>query len=437
LQRQPWGDDLNTATLTAPAVKETRPAYRWYCLAVLTLIYSCHFLDRAIVQLVVEPVRVEFQLTDSQLGLLTGLLFGIVFALSSIPMGMLVDRVNRRNMLAGVVLLWSGATAVCGFAQSFWTLLVARMGVGAAEAGGSPTSMSMIGDIFPPERRATAVGIFYMNTVLGALAVALIGRHVAEAYGWRAAFLVAGLPGILLAILLLLTVKEPRRGGTDAAPAAPVPVGEALKTIATQPTLVALLIAVPLATMGVSAMGAWLSPFLMRVHHMSLSEAGDVLALASGPFAAAGALLGGALSDRLGKSNPARRFDLCAVAMLLSMPLVFGTTMATGTTLSVVCTVFAFGIIFAVIPVGFGSMLVLTSAGMRGISASALQLVSNLVGYGVGPYAVGWLSDWHGGPDSLRFAILTVILVSASASAIMFWVARRHVARTMNVPAAL
>lgn len=416
------------AVTTSPAA--AGPAYRWYCLTVLTLVYSCHFLDRAVVQIVIEPVRAEFQLTDSQLGLLTGLGFAVMFALASVPIGLLVDRVNRRNLLAGVVFVWSGATAICGFAQSYATLLLARMGVGAAEAGGAPTSMSIIADIFPPQRRATAIGFFYMNTVLGALAVALIGRHVAEAYGWRAAFFVAGVPGIVLAILLLLTVKEPQRGGADAGAAVTrVSVGTALRTIARQPTLVALLIAVPLASAAVSALATWLSPYFMRVHHMTLSQAADVLAIATGPFAAAGSLLGGALSDRVGRTNPARRFDVCAAAMLVAIPVAAGMTLAVDRSFAIGCSVFAVALVFAVIPIGFGSMLVLTSAGMRGTTASVMQLFSNLVGFGVGPFAVGWLSDLRGGPDSLRFAILTVTVFCCVASALAFWRARSSLAR--------
>lgn len=171
---------------------------RWLALGIITLIYSCHFLDRAVVSLVAEPLRKAFALTDSQLGLLTGLAFGVTFALAGLPMGWLADRVNRRKMLGWVVLLWSSATTAAGFANSFAALLLCRMGVGAAESGGAPTAMSLISDYFPPQERVTAMGIYYLGNTIGGLMCIGIAAYVVEHHGWRAAFYVAGIPGVLM-----------------------------------------------------------------------------------------------------------------------------------------------------------------------------------------------------------------------------------------------
>src|ERR1700730_13332209 len=181
----------------------------------MLLVYSCHFLDRAVLSLVAEPVRKEFGLSDSQLGMLNGFAFGVMFAISGIPIGLLVDRVNRSKLLAWMVFLWSSATAVCGLAHSFIALLTGRMAVGAAEAGGAPTSLSLMSDFFPPRLRSTAVGFYYFGNAVGGLMLFLVGSRVAAHYGWRPALLVAAVPGITLALIAIFTLREPRRGGTE------------------------------------------------------------------------------------------------------------------------------------------------------------------------------------------------------------------------------
>src|SRR5271155_3531409 len=159
----------------------------WDALAVMLLIFSCHFLDRAVLSLVAEPVRKEFGLSDSQLGVLNGFAFGLMFAIAGIPIGLLVDRINRSRLLACMVFLWSSATALCGLAQSYAALLTGRMAVGAAEAGGAPTSLSLMSDYFPPRLRSTAVGYYYLGNAVGGLMCYLVGSRGAAHYGWRGA----------------------------------------------------------------------------------------------------------------------------------------------------------------------------------------------------------------------------------------------------------
>ncbi|MEA3132564.1 MAG: hypothetical protein QOG17_410, partial [Gammaproteobacteria bacterium] len=199
----------------------------WYALTIMLLVYSCHFLDRAVLSLVAEPVRKEFGLSDSQLGMLNGFAFGLMFAVAGIPIGLLVDRINRSRLLACMVFLWSSATALCGLAQSYLALLTGRMAVGAAEAGGAPTSLSLMSDYFPPRLRSTAVGFYYLGNAVGGLMIFLVGSRVAAQYGWRAALLVAAVPGIALAVVAFATLREPVRGGTEtrAGSASSEPVG--------------------------------------------------------------------------------------------------------------------------------------------------------------------------------------------------------------------
>ncbi|MEC9359687.1 MAG: MFS transporter [Pseudomonadota bacterium] len=410
------------------AVEKKAQASSWWTLTVLTLISSCHFLDRTVVSIVVEPIREEFGLSDQQIGLLTGLAYGLMFALACLPLGTLVDRVNRRNLLAGVVLVWSGFTALAGFANSFVHLVLARMGVGAAEAGGSPNSMSIISDLFPPKQRSTAIGIFFTSTAIGGAMSALIGTHVAAVHGWRAAFMIAGVPGFLFAMLLLFTVKEPKRGGMDPVTVStgPTPkVGETLRFLISQRAMIHLFIGMSLAIGALSANGAWLVAFLMRIHNLDIKQAAVITGITFGAFSSLGSLLGGLISDRLSRNAGHRRAGFSAAASLIAVPLILGATLTQNSTAA---TVLFFGVaaaIFATIPPAFASVVGLAKPRMRGITLASIQVVTNLIGYGVAPFLVGVLSDGFGGPQSLRYALVTLLSVAMGWAMIHFFLASR------------
>jgi MFS family permease len=186
-----------------------------YTLFILMLTYSCNVMDRNILTMVLEPIRHEFALSDTQLGLLSGLSFAIFYAVAGLPLGLAADRLNRRNLIFVCLTLWSGMTALCGMAGSFVQLLVARIGVGVGEAGGGPPAMAMISDLFSAKRRATAISAFYLASPLGSLVSFAGGGWLAQHYGWRTAFYAAGVPGLILAAVLILTVREPPRGLSD------------------------------------------------------------------------------------------------------------------------------------------------------------------------------------------------------------------------------
>ena len=403
----------------------------WYTLLVLTLINSAHYLDRTIISIVIEPIREEFLLSDGQLGILTGLVYGITFALAGLPLGYLVDRVNRRNLLATLVIIWSCFTALGGLAQNFFQLALSRMGVGAAEAGGSPSSMSIISDTFPLKQRSTAMGAFFLSMALGAAMSALIGSYVATHFGWRAAFFIAGVPGILFALLLLFTVKEPRRGAMDPAPAhdaipTPAPgMGETLRFLAGQKALLHLFVAMPLAVMAVSAISAWIVAFFMRTHAMELPQASVIAGLTFGVFAAGGSLLGGLLSDRFGGKEARHRVTFAGVIALLGVPVTVAGVLVGSAPVAIACWFGMAALSFATIPPAFGSLVSLAKPRMRGITLASIQVVTNLLGYGLAPFLVGIFSDLYGGPDSLRYALLTVISVSLIWSMVHFFLAAR------------
>ena len=188
---------------------------RAYVLAILTLVYTFNHIDRQILLILVEPIKADLQISDSAIGLLTGFAFAVFYATFGIPIAMWADRGNRRNILSIALATWSGMTALSGFAMNFWHLLIARMGVGVGEAGGTPPATSMISDLYAPKERAFALGIYTSGIGLGILAGFVIGGFVYQAFGWRVAFFVAGIPGVLLALLVWLTVKEPKRGAVE------------------------------------------------------------------------------------------------------------------------------------------------------------------------------------------------------------------------------
>ncbi|MES2025630.1 MAG: MFS transporter [Pseudomonadota bacterium] len=413
------------------------PARSWYALSILTMIYSCHFLDRTMISIIVEPVRAEFHLHDSQIGLLTGLAYGATFAIAGIPIGLLIDRTNRIKLLAILVTIWSGMTILSGVANSYIQLLLARMGVGASEAGGSPASLSLISDLFPPSKRSTAVGYFFLSNAIGATLSIVIGGFVTAQYGWRTAMLLAGVPGIILAAVLILTVRHPKRGATDTSgipqEAAASP-REVIHFIANNKAMLHLLAGIALITAAIATIGAWLPSFGMRFHGLSIKEAGIMAALAGGFFAAAGSVLGGMLSDKLGKSGARRRIDLCFFICFGILLLGCGGALIKHTSLAMGMFCFAMFIAFAIFPASFGSMLSFTKPNMRGTTSATMQVCTNLIGYGMGPFLVGILSDFYGGDQSLRYAIATVICISCPWAAVHFILSARACGKLQRAP---
>ena len=193
----------------------TAPWYRWYALGILVLVFTSSHVDRQIMGILLEPIKHDLGASDTQMGFLIGLTFALFYATLGMPIAMLADRGNRRNIIALAITIWSGMTAVCGFAQSFLQLVVARIGVGIGEAGSSPPSHSMISDMFPLKQRGTAMGIYAIGVNLGLLIAYLAGGWMSENWGWRTTFIVVGLPGLAIALLVRFTVAEPERGGSD------------------------------------------------------------------------------------------------------------------------------------------------------------------------------------------------------------------------------
>ncbi len=413
---------------------EASKAYRWYVLGLLGVTYAFSFMDRQILSILLEDIRSEFVLSDMQLGLLSGIAFALFYATLGIPIARLADRFNRVNIVSIAVAVWSAMTVLCGAAASFWQLFLARVGVGIGEAGGSPPSHSIISDYFKDDERSFALSIYSLGTSLGMLFGLVMGGFVAEYFGWRWAFVCAGVPGLALAILLKMTVREPQRGGAESTPAdtpREIPVTEQTKDsmLATFKVLWAnrAYRAVNIAHMLGVFVGygftVWKPPLYLRQFDLSQSEVGMVVGFTSAAFGVPGMLLGGFLADRLFRRDVRGPAWLCGAAVLFATPAYL---LALWSEDWVVTTVFiAIGIFLYSLSHAPGLAIVQTvvEPHRRAQAAAYVFFVSNLLGLGVGPLLVGSLSDSFAadyGERSLNVAlgIITFVLVGA---AFMYW----------------
>ena len=390
-------------------------------LFLLTLIAMVQFFDRALMVVILEPLKQEFSLTDAQLGFLSGFSYAAAFALAGIPFGWMADRGNRRNLLAALLAIWSALVAFAGSANSFMALVITRVGIGAADAGGQPCSVSIISDLYPAQRRAGAVAIFFVGVPLGMASGFIVGAIVAGQLGWRAAFYVAAVPGVVLTILLLLLVKEPKRGASDGiseskdlAPS----LSETIGFMRSQKSLVYLMLASVLVTASSSAMMSWIGSLLVRVHSLSLENVGLLTGLCMGGFGAIGTLVFGWVADRQGMKDMRNQPRMMAIAASVIA--------VSGTAVSLLPTVLGAAVslaLFASMVAGLnGPTYALTQSlvkvRMRGTSMSTLVVLLNLIGVGVGPALAGILSDQFFaayGAESVRWAMVCVLLMNIPA----------------------
>jgi MFS family permease len=380
----------------------------WYSLVLLTLVYTFNNVDRRVVSIVIEPLKAEFGLTDGQMGLLTGLALGAPYALAVVPMGVLADRSNRRNMLSAVLFIWSALTAVAGFAQSYFTLFWTRMIVGVAEAGSSPAALSIISDTFPPSRRTGASAIFQSGGTIGNLLCLMVGGWVVMQFGWRAAFWVAGVPGMIIALLILFTLKNPQRGAMDAPSAADHASGfkAAIGFILGNAVILHLVFAPSLLAAGNSGIMGWSVSFLVREHGLHLAAASFAVGVCQALGTVVGIVFAGILSDRITGGAPSRIITLIlacqAVAVVGCVAFLLAPTRETS--LAALGLYMMAGYLF--LGLGYGALLNLTPAKLRSTVLGVELVASNLLGYAGGPVVVGFLSDALG---SLRWAMLALV----------------------------
>ena len=414
------------------------PNYRKYALGILLIGYIINFVDRSILSLLLEPIKLELALTDSQLGFLGGLAFAVFYTFLGIPIAALADRRSRVKILAVSMVIWSAMTAICGLANNFLTLLLARIGVGVGEAGASPPSHSLISDYFPIETRATALSIYALGIPLGTMIGSFVGGWGADTVGWRYTFFLVGVPGIIFAFIVWFTLREPPRGMSDIkldAPSAPPvntapppPVSTVLKLLWSKTSFRHLAFAAGLHAFVSYGAGTWNAPFFIRIHEMSLTDIGSILALIAG-IGAIGTFFGGYISDKLSDRTNDKRwyFWLPGIATLVMVPFQLVAYLYGGVWVVVASLMMVAILGNAYLGPSFAMTQALVSLRMRAVASAILLFVLNLIGMGLGPYFVGVLSDILT-PDfgiySIRYAMCAAVLVNVWAACHYFIGAR-------------
>ncbi|HYI10043.1 MAG TPA: MFS transporter [Thermoanaerobaculia bacterium] len=363
-----------------------------YALTVLFFINTMNFFDRVIGGALGEPIRREWGLSDSALGAL-GTAFTLLYAFVGIPLGRLSDRAPRKTILAAAVFVWSALTAVSGLTRTYWQLFATRLGVGVGEAACAPAATSLIGDLFPPAKRARAMSIFMMGLPIGIALSYFVGSYVAHAYGWRTAFFVAGIPGIL-ASMAALFITEPARGTKETAPAQ-VKTGSPWRTLLSIPTLWWLIFSGALHNFNMYALGSFLAPLLMRYHGADLRQAGVMTTLVYGLSGIPGLLIGGALADQWGVKRKDGRLLVAAIATAISAPLMWAALARPpkDTILFVVLGALACAFMYVYYASVYATLQDVVAPSMRGTAMALYFFAMYVLGASFGPLATGMLSD--------------------------------------------
>lgn len=370
--------------------------YLIWAMGLLLVVYASNFVDRTILQVLQQPIKEELKLSDAQLGLLGGFAFAVLYSTLGVPLARLAERRSRKGLITVSLVVWSAMTALCGAASGYAALFACRVGVGVGEAGASPPAHSLIADYFPPRRRATALSIYSLGIPIGVLVGSILGGFVAQHYGWRRAFMVVGLPGLVLAVLTQLTLKEPARGhseGGEAADAALPRFGEVVAQLARRPAFLHVAAGASLTSFASYGIGAFAAPYFIRTFGVSLTQAGLALGLISGVSASIGTLGGGLVTDRLGRSDVRWYAWAPAISLAIAGPLYALGFLAPSWPLAV--AILAVPPVFQYVYLGpsFGIMHNMVTPRMRATATALLFLAINFIGLGFGPTLVGLASD--------------------------------------------
>lgn len=384
---------------------------RTFLLLVLFLVSTSNYVDRNLITVVLEPIKTEFGVSDMLLGLLTGFAFAAFYTTLGLPLARWADRGDRRVVITLTLAIWSVMTAACGIAQTFWQLALARIGVGAGEAGAGPPAQSLVADYFAPERRARAFAMLTLSGTVGYLIGLVCGSQVAEAYGWRAAFLLLGLPGVALAAATRFLLAEPRTTlGFPGRAAQGEALGAAVRTLFGKRSYVDVTISFVLYSLVAYGALTFTISFMIRVHGMTIAQAGSTFGSLSALAALVGTLGGGFLADRLAARDIAWVARLPGYGMLVSFPLYVYAWLTPSIALMNVAFIVAGTLLSAVIPPIFSALHIVCGSKRRATAAAIAGFAANLVGLGLGPLITGALSDLIaqslGPAEGLRYALL-------------------------------
>jgi len=408
-------------------------ARRTYALIMFSLVSMLAVVDRHVLSVLVAPIQQELNVNDTAMGLLSGVAFALFYAIAAIPVARYADRGNRRNLLAVALTVWSAATVMCGVAASYAQLLLARIGVAAGESAANPTMMSLIGSMYPRDGRASAIGVMFAGSAIGMFLGSALAGLLNDLYGWRVAFMAIGAPGILLALVICLSVPEPRRAVDDAVRGteAQEPVSSVLRYLLSIRTFLPLLVAKCFFNMAFFSFLAWVPTLLIRSHQMTTAQMGLLFGTAFGIGGLLSNLAGGMASDRLARRGTRWYMYFCSTASCIAIPSLIAILWAQSSAF-----IFAGCLCFAVtggLTVGpsLAAGLAVVRPQTHAFMTAVMYFCMNLVGAGLGPLLIGAASDAIRptfGDHSLKFA-LTIIAVELSIAAWMFFRASRVIER--------
>lgn len=406
-----------SSTVTHPTRR-----YRGVVLAMLLLVYTFNFLDRQILGILVGPIKADLNLTDTQLGALGGIAFALLYTSLGIPLALLADRTSRTWVITISLTIWSGFTALCGIATSFWQLFLFRLGVGVGEAGGVAPSYAVIAEYFPSHERARALSIYSLGIPLGSAAGVLLGGYVAALVEWRTAFLVVGIAGIVIAPLFRLIVREPQKGQFDAVPVEKAPMGAVFGILARKPSFWLISFGASFSSMCGYGIAFWLPSLMQRSFGLDLVQTsqfyGAVLLLGG----IVGVLAGGWLGDYLGARNRGNYVLLPAVAYLLAIPFFAAGVLSSSVTAAFLLFLLPQALSYIWIGPVLSAVQHLVPPQMRASASASFLFINNLIGIGLGTMILGALSDGltaRFGVEALRYAILSALIFYVIAALLM------------------
>ena len=383
----------------------------------LLIVYILNFLDRQIVNILAEPIKTELGLSDTQLGLLAGPAFAVFYAVLGIPIARYADnaRTNRVWLISVCLAIWSAMTAICGIAQNFVQLALARVGVGVGEAGCTPAAHSLIADTVPPEKRSSAIAFFGLGIPIGGLLGLIIGGVVNDQYGWRIALMLVGAPGLLLALVLPMLIRDPRHCADSThfnAATSPVKaalsIKAAVREVFASKAYIYVFIAASFTAFLSYGKGLWTISFFIRSHGLSTTQAGLAMAVALGVSGIIGTWLGGKIADTFGQRDKRHILTLPAIGMAVAAPLLFASYWADDWRIAVALLILPTILNSTYYGPAYGCVQGLVRPEARAIAASLVVFGQNLIGLGMGPLFFGVLSDWlqpMAGDESVRWVL--------------------------------
>jgi MFS family permease len=403
-------------------------------LGVLFVVYIFNFIDRQILAILLQPIKEDLKISDTALGFLTGFAFAVFYTFAGLPLARLADRWVRRSLIAISLVTWSVMTAASGLAHGFTDLALARIGVGIGEAGATPPAHSLLSDYFPPEKRATALALYACGVYVGVGLGFWLGGWINDAFGWRVAFFVVGLPGILMALLVRFTVREPPRGMSERQPISgrTYTIREVWRFFATLPAGRRISLAAAFHAFAGYGQGAWVPAFFVRIHHMTPGELGLWMSWIVAIGGASGTFAGGWIADRWVRRGPRARTYIGMTGALLSIPFLVASLVLTDPRLALLSYLPA--TIFGTLWIGPSGAIVqdLVPPAMRAMASAVFIFILTIIGMGAGPQAVGILNDWIGTPDAIRYSLLYTVVVMNLISALYFWLAGRTLVQDLE-----